>query len=153
MIYWIDLPFHRKLLPELMKSIGAFQSTHAESLSLLNQSMVDFSRVAAAPAIIQAKLPSFMDKCIQERIDSNQQQSLNRIFDLVKFDIPLYRYDLSVSVEDLKKDLSKMKIHDFESKEDFKSIGSSSSPKIFSGSIEEIMEIERVCIFLKHLIS
>jgi hypothetical protein len=128
-----------------MKSIGTFQTTHAESLSLLNQSMVDFSRVAAAPAIIQAKLPSFMDKCIQERIDSNQQQSLNRIFNLVKFDVPLYRYDLSISVEDLKKDLSKMKVQDFESKEDFKGNNSSSSPKIFSGSVEEIMEIERVC--------
>ncbi len=114
---------------------------------MLNQSIVDFSKIVANPAVHQAKIPAIMDKVIQDRIDSNPQQSLNRIYDLVKFDVPLYHYDLSISVDELKRDVARFKMNDPELKEDA-SVGNKSSgssmAKIFSGSIEEIMEIERV---------
>jgi hypothetical protein len=101
----------------------------------------------ASPASQMAKIPSFMDKVIQDRIESNPQQSLNRIYDLMKFEVPLYHYDLSVSVDELKRDLSRFKINDPEIKDDTPTGNKNSNStvaKIFSGSIEEIMDIERV---------
>jgi hypothetical protein len=141
--------FDKKIIPELMKSLGIMQASQNQMVSTLNQSMIDFATISSKPAVLQANIPTRLSQGISKRLGTQDGGALTRLFNLLDMKEPLYRYDLNVTVEELRKQQTDSKFDAtlvaggaVDNGDEQKAV--QAMPRIFNGTIAEVMEIERL---------